>query len=170
MFHIHEIIDLAIQIENNGANFFRQARQSISSPAMQALLEWMAEQESSHVQWFRKLRQRVAAPQIDPRLAQAGRQILRDYLGDQTFSLKQADLGQLRSVTQLLELAREFELDTVAFYELLSSTLDDEQAAAHLEQIIAEERRHAELLERYLSASGEAELEALLTEQQPTAG
>ncbi len=169
MFTIGEIIDLAIQIEKNGENFFREARRRMDSPAMQRALSWMADEEACHGQWFANFRQSVADRETNPRLAAVGRQILYDFLGEQTFSLKEADLSSLRTLPDLLRLAQEFERDTVVFYELLGATIDAPEILNQLEQIIAEERRHAKVLGLCCNqGSEEAVLQALLAAERAT--
>jgi rubrerythrin len=130
---------------------------------MQAL-SWMADEEARHGRWFSNLRERVAEREADPRLAKIGRQILKDYLGEQTFSLKDADLPGMRSLRDLLQLAEEFERDTVVFYELLGAAIEVPETLLQIEQIISEERRHAKVL-AYCSneETEEAALLALLS-------
>jgi len=164
MFTIGDVVELAIQIEKNGEAFFRDARRIVKSPHLMEALSWMADEEARHGRWFANLRERAAEREADPRLAKIGRQLLMDYLGEQTFSLKDADLPGMRSLWDLLKLAEEFERDTVVFYEMLGAAIEVPETLLQLKQIIAEEQRHASFLAHCSTKeSEEAALQALLS-------
>jgi hypothetical protein len=92
-------------------------------------------------------------------LEEMGRSILGRILGDQSFSLQDADFSSIDQVRDLLELAIEFERDTVLFYEMIRAFMEEEDTEALnvLEKIIDEENRHIQLFRDFLE-SGEANL------------
>jgi rubrerythrin len=49
-------------------------------------------------------------------------------------------------VKALLELAVEFENDTILFYETLHSLIDDAHVSSRLQEIIADENGHIQML------------------------
>jgi rubrerythrin len=49
-------------------------------------------------------------------------------------------------VKALLELAVEFENDTILFYETLRSLIDDDHVSARLREIITDENGHIQML------------------------
>ena len=71
-------------------------------------------------------------------------------MGDQAFSIKDADFSKTEDINSLLELSVEFEKDTALFYEMLSAFIDDEETLNQLDKIIEEEKRHVQLLEEFL--------------------
>jgi rubrerythrin len=71
-------------------------------------------------------------------------------LGDQAFSIKDADFSKIEDINSLLELSVEFEKDTILFYEMLRAFIDDEETLSQLDKIIEEEKRHVQLLEEFL--------------------
>ncbi|MEJ2025179.1 MAG: ferritin family protein, partial [Deltaproteobacteria bacterium] len=71
-------------------------------------------------------------------------------LGDEAFTLKDADFSRMEDIIDLLSLALEFEKDTILFYEMLAAFIDDGQLQQQLEQIIEEEQRHVGKLEQFL--------------------
>jgi rubrerythrin len=85
----------------------------------------------------------------NPFLDEMNTSMLKDILGSQTFSLKEADVSKLRSVEELVALAIEFEKDTILFYEMIGSFMTDEEASRELKEIIEEEERHVRLFETY---------------------
>ena len=50
----------------------------------------------------------------------------------------------------MISLAIEFEQDTVLFFEMFESFLEDQGSLKSLNRIIEEERRHIQVLEEYL--------------------
>ena len=151
MFTLNDIINLAIRIEKNGEDAYRKAQEEVSNPSLAAMLKWLAEEEVEHEKWFTRLREKVATVPEDPRLEEMGKTILGGVLGDQSFSIKDADFSKIEDVNSLLELSVEFEKDTILFYEMLSTFIDDKETLSQLDEIIEEEKHHVELIEEFLS-------------------
>ena len=150
MFTIGEIIDLAIRIERNGEEIYRQAAGAVSIPPLASLLVWLADQELEHEKWFVELKHTVVHTVEAPALEEMGKKILRTVLGDEAFSVKDADFSRMEDTNDLLSVALEFEKDTILFYEMLAAFIDGGQLQQQLEKIIEEERRHVEKLEQFL--------------------
>lgn len=150
MFTLTEIIDLAIRIEKNGALAYRKARDEVSNPSLASLLDWLTEDETNHEKWFTSLRAGGGKSEGDPKLEEMGQAVLQGVLGERAFSLEEADFSKIEDVTSLLELSVEFEKDTILFYEMLSTFIEDEKTLSQLNQIIAEENRHVQVLEEFL--------------------
>jgi len=152
MFSTGEIIDLAVQIEKNGEKVYRDALQKISNHPLSSLLEWLADQEAEHATWFSNLKLAITEAPVDTDLEEMGKTMLQRVLGDQTFSLTDVDFSKIDQIEGLIKLAIEFERDTVLFYEMIESFIDDEQTMDHLKKIIHEEERHAQVLEELLES------------------
>ena len=150
MFTLSEIIDLAIRIEKNGENAYRKAQEEVSNPSLASMLQWLAEEEVEHEKWFTQLKEKAVTLAEDPKLEKMGKAILQGVLGDQAFSIKDADFSKIEDINSLLELSVEFEKDTVLFYEMLRAFIDDEETLSQLDKIIEEEKRHVKLLEEFL--------------------
>jgi rubrerythrin len=151
MFTLNDIINLAIRIEKNGEETYRKAQEEVSNPSLAAMLKWLAEEEVEHEKWFTRLREKVATVPEDPRLEEMGKTILGGVLGDQSFSIRDADFSKIEDVNSLLELSVEFEKDTILFYEMLGAFIDDKETLSQLDEIIEEEKHHVELIEEFLS-------------------
>ncbi|UCF82852.1 MAG: ferritin family protein [Desulfobacteraceae bacterium] len=150
MFTLGEIIDLAIRIEKNGENTYRKAREEVSNPSLASMLQWLAEDEVEHEKWFARLKEEIETTEEDLKLEEMGKAILQGVLGDQAFSIKDADFSRIEDINSLLELSVEFEKDTILFYEMLSSFIDDEETLRQLDKIIKEEICHVQVLEEFL--------------------
>ncbi len=157
MFTLHEIYDLAIQIEKNGEDFFRNAEEKISDPSLKALFLWLAEQEVRHGKWFMQKKESSKAGSESLALDEMGSKMLQDIVGDQSFSLGEVDIDQINKMEDLLSIAVEFEEDTIIFFRMISSLLEDAESLVGLDEIIEEEKRHIEALKNY-QEKGEQDL------------
>ncbi len=151
MFLIEDIIDLAIQIEQNAEKVYRDAQKKSSNPDLASFLKWLADEEMAHAKWFSGLKKSVTIGQQDPDVAKMGKALLSDVLGSQSFSLKEADFSEIRQLSQLLLVAIEFEGDKVTFYRLLLPFIEDVATREFLESIILEEQNHIRRLKKFLT-------------------
>jgi rubrerythrin len=151
MFALSEIIDLAIKIEENGEEIYRRAFRETPHQSIAGMLERLADEEAQHTRWFENLREQADGEIEDPEVEEMGRTLLLGILGDQSFSLRDADFSRIDDLNALLRLSIEFEKDTVIFYEMLRAFIEDEQTLNQLKKIIEEENRHIELLQELLN-------------------
>lgn len=154
MFSMKEIIDLAVQIERNGERVYRNAAKEHSNPSLTSILKWLADEEGQHADWFSRLKTSIQDSTVDRELDEMGAAMLRGVLGDQAFSLQEADFRQEERLEDLIGKAIEFEKDTVLFYEMMASFIDNQQSLQELKAIIEEENRHVRLLEQHLAELG----------------
>jgi rubrerythrin len=157
VFETKEILDLAIRFETNGEATYREAMRVCPDKGLQALLEWMAGEEALHARWFTELKDGLARGSRNPFLEEMGRELFRDVVGGQSFSLKEVDFAKVRSPGDLVAIFIEFERDTVLFYELIAPFVEEGGTRAQLEAIIAEENRHIERLTGFLESTAPAE-------------
>ena len=149
MFSLAEVYDLGIRIERNGENFYRDALKQAWSKPIADMLKRLAEEEVKHVDFFVKRMDALKQKRENPFLDEMGTSMLKDILGNQTFSLRDRGVSKLRSVEELVALAIEFEKDTILFYEMIGSFMTDEEARRELKEIIEEEEQHVRLFESY---------------------
>lgn len=151
MFTIHDIMNLAIQIEKNGEAVYRKAAEEADTKHLQESFFWLADQELEHRGSFQALKQRQPVRGDALLSEEMGGTILQKVLGAQTFSLEDEQFFSGLTMAALIERAREFENDTILFYELIMGVIDDSGTIKILEHIIGEEHRHVERLEELLT-------------------
>ena len=147
MFNLGEIIDLAIQIEKNGEKSYRKAQKEVERQDLASILEWLANDEKEHETWFIDMKKGINEKFEDPMLEEMGREILNSVLGEQSFSMDDADFSRIKDINTLLEVSLEFEKDTILFYEMIKDFVDDGQVLAGIDKIIKEEEKHVKKLE-----------------------
>ncbi len=150
MFTMSEIIEVAIRIEENGEKVYRDASEKVSDSSLISFFQWLADEEAEHVRWFFDLKSTVKEGSVDPQLGEMGRTLLLRMVGDQSFSLKEMDLTTIVDLNEVLKIALGFEKDTVIFYEMMGSFVQEDAAAAKLDQIIQEENQHVKVLSEFL--------------------
>ena len=146
MFSIREIIDMAIQLEKNAETFYREALARVSTPTLEPILVCLADEEREHAEWFERLKRVLEEAKAGGEGEEISGPALRGLVGDQKFSLAEVDLAEIESVEELIELAIEHEKDTILFYQMLQSFIDNPETNKELDEVIAQEEQHIKLL------------------------
>jgi rubrerythrin len=143
MFTIADICSIAVQIEENGEATYRKAAANCNDTGLADLLNSMANEERQHAKWFRNLNQsHKVSDAKQQEMESMGRDLLREMVKDQTFSLDADQLSKTENLQAFLEQSIAFENDTVVFYEMLQGFIEDAQVRFQLDRIIAQERDH----------------------------
>ena len=146
MFSIREIIDMAIKLEKNAETFYREALARVSTPTLEPILVCLADEEREHAEWFERLKRVLEEAKAGGEEGEISGAALRSLVGDQRFSLADVDLSKIESAEELIELAVEHEKDTIIFYQMLQSFIDDPETNKELDEVIAQEEQHIKLL------------------------
>ena len=150
MFSLKDIIDIAVQIEQNGERVYRDAAGSIKDPPLRSFLKWLADEEARHIKWFEALKTAVSDDGDFPEQEEAGKKLLRDAVGAHSFVLEDVDFSSVGKIEDLLDLAVEFEKDTALFYKMLQPLIEDQKTLDQLHVIVQEEENHAQRLAAFL--------------------
>ena len=150
MFTAHEILDLVVQLEENGVAVYREAAGKASNPDIRDLLLWMAEEEVNHARWFSELKREIESHSDNPFMAEMSRKVFGGILGDKSFSHREVNFSKIDRIDDLIEIFIEFEKDTVLFYETLIPFIEDKKALHYVRKIIAEENNHIKKLHELL--------------------
>ena len=153
MFSLRDIVDIAVQIEQNGERIYRSAAKKIEDPLLRSLLHWLADEEAQHAKWFESLIDAMPGNGDFSEQEKMGRALLQNAIGVHSFVLEDADFSNLETVEDLINLVKEFENDTVLFYKMLQPLVEDQKTLEQLHAIIQEEENHARRLNEVLSES-----------------
>ncbi len=146
MFTIHDIIALAVRLEENGQRVYQKAAKAADDPEIRELLELLADEENSHARWFSDLKETLGRDDDHHILGEMSRSLSDDFFADQVFSLKDVDLSTIRTIEELIETAIGFEKDSILFYKMLAPFISEEKTSETLDRIIHEENTHIEKL------------------------
>ena len=158
MFSVHEILDLAIQLETNGEAVYRDAADKVAASELANLLTWMADEEAGHRRWFSEMKKNFEMHSINPFMEEMGRKVFGGILGDKSFSHKEVDFSRIDCQEDLISVFTEFEKDTILFYQTLIPFVEDDDTLVNIEKIIAEENNHIQKLQNFLVDKTEASL------------
>ena len=151
MFTAQDILEIAIRLENNGEKAYRDALRRNPEECLKALLAWIAEEEHNHANWFKGLKARLADEQDHHLLAELSQALVEDVVKGQAFSLQEVDFAEIDTPAKMIHTFIGFEEDTIAFYQVLKSLIDDSAIVAQLDQIISEENTHIAKFQEMLS-------------------
>lgn len=152
LFNANEVYAIAINVEENGKKFYLGASARATDPELKGMLAELAEWESGHVKQITQLRAKLPASvtlqtPMDPNgelaaylKAVADNHVFRDDWG------LQALLDSCKNSIEMLNLGIRFETEAVNFYTMLKRLIPDYMGAEYLDQLIAEEQQHAQLL------------------------
>jgi rubrerythrin len=150
MFSLKDIIDIAIQIEQNGERVYRNAAGNIIDSSLRSILKWLADEEARHMKWFAALKKTAPDDGDFPEQEKMGKKLLQDAVGAHSFVLEDADFSSMGKIEDLLRLAVEFEKDTALFYKMLQPLIEDQKTLDQLHVIVQEEENHARRLKAFL--------------------
>ncbi|RJQ64588.1 MAG: hypothetical protein C4530_01920 [Desulfobacteraceae bacterium] len=153
MFSIADVIEIAIQIEKNGEKLLRSSQRKATDPKLISLFQWIADEEVRHAESFAGMRPTGEEKRDTAELDAMGRELLRDMMAQENFSLNENELTRFDRMESLLSKMIEFEQDTVIFYEMIRSFVSDAATTGAVDEIITQEKRHAATLKGFLAKS-----------------
>jgi len=152
MFTVGEIFSIAVKIEENGERFYREALANACEPALKELFHWLADEEARHKDYFLEIKTSLDGPSGHPRDVQMGEAILQSVVKDRMFSLDDVQVALIQQVEDLIRVGLELEEDSIKFYEILLAFVDNPETLTHINEILAEERKHFEYLMQRMPA------------------
>lgn len=150
MFCAYEILDIAVKLEKNGEKVYREAMDQTGDLSLKELLKWMADEEVKHAEWFSELKSEVELNENHHLIRELSGDLVSEFVGEQSFSLKDVDFSEIKGTRELIEVFIEFERDTILFYEMLESFIIDEETGEKLNRILDEENDHISKLQERL--------------------
>ncbi len=144
VFDASDIVEVAIRIEENGANFYRYAVQLAGIEEVKALFQALADDEVKHHRIFAEM---LAG--MDRNLPPEGYDgeyaaYLHDYVDNRLVFTTEAFAGQLATIrdrASALDFAIQRELDSIHYYREMRELLPPNQREA-VDRIITEEKEH----------------------------
>jgi len=147
-----EVIQMAIQMEETGIDFYEAIGSATTDRDMQDLCRRLAAEEANHREIFRQIRSELARQGKtiflrDDQIAEARRAAKEGILPDRETIREVVTTG---NVADLLAVAIQMERDAIRFYSGIAANVPDRTA---VEVVIQEEQAHLRILSE---ASGRA--------------
>ncbi len=149
-FNADEIFEIAEQIEQNGAKFYRTAAENVVDENKKKLLIHLAEMEDEHEKTFKTLRGQLSDNEkvvttFDPENEAV--YYLRALADTRVFYEKEIDITALK---EILKTAITAEKDSIVFYLGMKDIVPMHLGKQKLDGIIKEEMGHIGLLSKEL--------------------
>jgi len=142
----HEVLEIALRVENEGADFYRDLAESSNNENQGSVFRFLSSQERSHAETFRTLLKRFEEEAIELVNWDDAGAYMEDLTKEAVFSGRLHDAMSSSDYDEAIALAIEVEKKSITFYRSFVNNVKTETADA-LEKIIAEEEKHIELLE-----------------------
>jgi rubrerythrin len=144
VFEASDIVEAAIRIEENGANFYRYAMQIAGREEAKALFRQLADEEVKHQKTFSEILagmdQSIPPEGYDGEYAA----YLHSYVDNRLVFKSDAlagELGAIRDEVSAIDFAIRRELDSLLYYREIRELLPADRREA-IERIILEEKKH----------------------------
>jgi len=145
-FNANDILELAKQIEINGAKFYREAANRVDDGKHKQFLLGLAEMEDTHEQTFAAMQKdlgdsETATTAFDPEDENA--LYLKALADTRIFFEKDQPETTMKGI---LASAITAEKDSIAFYLGMKEVVSEKMGSSKIEDIIKEEMRHIQML------------------------
>lgn len=151
-FNADILFGIAIQLEKNGAAYYRSALTYVADPIVKKTLEDLAAYEEEHEQTFRQIRGALSGKEqflsiYDPE--GDFESYIEAFASGQVFDL-QADpsawLSASVSTMEILRHALSLEKDTIVFYLGLRDSIPESFGKERVDSILKEEMKHVAMI------------------------
>jgi len=138
-FNIGEAFVIAVQLEKNGAAFYKEVASSVSDSAAREFLEELAEQELEHEKVFAEIAESSMGQIEMDELSEA---YIKELSTDFVFKLEHAEENwENMTFLNTIDFAIEREKDAIIFFLGLTGALEGEDNEK-INRIIQEEKSH----------------------------
>jgi len=147
-FEAADIFQIAVRIEENGANFYRFAVQVARDEETKELFERLAEEEEQHKAIFKDMLAGVESHEPPEGYPGEYGAYLRNYADNNIIFSKEVmdrEMAGLNDTLSALDFAIRRELDSILYYHEIKGFVTQSHHDA-IDRIINEERKHFKLL------------------------
>jgi rubrerythrin len=151
-FNADDIFEIAVQMERNGAAFYRAAAGSVEDSDIKAFLLGFADMEDDHEKTFTKLRAELTAVEKTPTVFDPNNEsilYLKALADTRVFFKKEIDTS---TVEGIFKSAITAEKDSIVFYLGMKDLVPGALGKDRMDGIIKEEMGHIKVLSQKLAA------------------
>ena len=160
-FNADEIFEIAEQIERNGQKFYSKSSERVQNKQAKAVLKNLADMETKHLETFQRLHAKIDAKTREELTWDPDGQAVA-YLraaADSHIFKTDTDPTSLLSDNsdpkEILELALQFEKDSVVYFLGVSDMVPERLGKAEVLRLAKQEQGHIAIIQRTLSTLNE---------------
>jgi rubrerythrin len=144
-----EIVEIGVQIEINGRDFYQKAAKKTKNPGVKEIFKWLGKEEEEHISTFQKILN--SAHKYEPRGAYPDEYFsyMNTLAEGHVFTKEHTGLAiaeKTASDIDAIELGIKFEKESIVFYEEMKKIVHDEDKTL-LDQLIDQEKIHLQKLQ-----------------------
>ncbi len=147
-FSASDIVEFAVRIEENGANFYRYAVQLIKDEDGKNIFTKLADEELKHKRTFEKIFAEIEKATPPESYTGEYAAYLHNYVDNNIIFKKEAleaEASKVKDTVSAINFAIQRELDSISYYNEIKVIVPASQHAP-VDAIIAEERKHFMIL------------------------
>ncbi len=139
-----EIVEIGVQIEKNGRDFYREVAECSADEAYKKVFKYLMEAEENHIEVFSRILSSVQS--YEPPEAYPGEYFsyMKAMADEHVFTKKNAgcELGKkVKSGSEAIDIGMGFEKDSIKFYEGMKKVVPEKDHSL-LDSLIGEEKKH----------------------------
>ena len=141
-----ESLELAVEMEEEGYKYYKQAAEETSNQLSKSVLESLANQEMDHIDTIKEIAQGkgVSGAEVNHDYIEAEvKEVFSELSAEETEDWKDED-------TEAYKQALEMEEKLYSLYEDMAAEADDPEEKEFLEALMKEEEKHQESLQNVL--------------------
>lgn len=148
-----EIYEIAVQIEQNGARYYKRAAEMFDEPDISRIFIELMNWELKHKQLFSDMKKQHSESSPDTKAHESGHELLEAKVmaGLAVFGIRpnpSDELSGKETISVVIKKAIENEKDSIVFYNGLKDFAFDDSAKEKIDEIIREELRHIKILSK----------------------
>ena len=151
-FNASEILQMAVNIEQNGITFYKTAQDKIEDPDVQKIFQYLEQAEIEHKTKFEVLKSMFSSSQPGETVWDPDNELdqyLQMMAGQHIFTNKtvtEKRLAEIGTAEDALAMAIQFEKDSIVFYSILEDAVGEQGARQQVGQLVKEEKNHLRTL------------------------
>lgn len=149
LFQAGEILDMAIQIENQGVNFYQNCLAAELPVKVTKVFQYLLDQEHQHILTFEKMRKDLSDYPLPESYVGESESYIKSFAKEKVFTSPEKAPGTAGGIVDSIEAINfglEFENKSIAFYQEIKKVVPKSDSDA-IEKVIAQEQDHKKQLE-----------------------
>ena len=158
-FAVSEVVELGIQIEINGRDFYGQVLKISKNPNAKEVFSFLKSEEENHIKIFKKILDSLASYEPKEAYPDEYFSYMNSLANGYVFTqkVKGIEIGKtIKDEGVAIDLGINFEKDSIAFYEGMKKLTQGDNNSI-IETLISEEKSHLEKLKKLKSLFNEKE-------------
>lgn len=148
VYSVSEVIELGIQIERNGRDFYEVLARQSKNPVIAEVFKFLSQEEEKHIVTFKQILEKAGQYQLPQVYADEYFAYINLLASNYVFTQKNKGEEIAISITsdmQAVDLGIGFEKDSIVFYEGIKKAVLEKEPAL-IGELIKEEEKHLKKL------------------------